>query len=243
VVTSAVEALASEGIGEIGLVERNRIRDLYLASAYPVVDRRPQLFAAAGNIAAGKTSLLRFLSSAGKLPAAHAVRHDPDAVMSEISGYRADTLVNPANAFERWEIPARKLADEIFTAAVERRCDVVYDRTCAFPETVQLFRNVKMNEHYHLNMYFVWAFLPECLQRAKQRAQSSRRFVPEKVIVERAEALRALFPKYLEIVDEMSIYENHDGKGPRLIATFQQGSGMQAVDAAALEAFRAEYKI
>ena len=239
----AVRNSDSSSTGEISSLEKTRIRELYLASAYPVAGRSPRLFATAGNIAAGKTSLLRFLSAAGKLPAAHAVRHDPDAVMSEISAYREDTLLQPEAAFRRWEIPARVLADEILVTAVQRRCDVVYDRTCALPDTVRMLQNLKHQEKYGITMYFVWASLSECLQRSKRRAVTSRRHVPEDVITERAQSLRELVPAYIELADEVLIYENHDGTGPRHIGSLRGNKRSEVHDDACLTQFAQEYRL
>lgn len=242
-VSLAAQNSDSSVLGEISSSEQIRIRELYLASAYPVTGRSPRLFATAGNIAAGKTSLLRFLSAAGKLPAAHAVRHDPDAVMSEIPAYREDTLLQPEAAFRRWEIPARILADEILASAVERRCDIVYDRTCALPDTVEMLQNLKRLEKYEISMYFVWASLPECLQRSKRRAHASRRHVPEEVIVERSESLRTLLPAYLRLADEFLVYENHDGCGPRHIGSLRHDKVCEAHDQSALQEFIRDYKL
>ncbi|MBN8547907.1 MAG: zeta toxin family protein [Deltaproteobacteria bacterium] len=239
----AVQNSDSSSLGEISSSEKARIRELYLASAYPVTGRSPRLFATAGNIAAGKTSLLRFLSAAGQLPAAHAVRHDPDAVMSEISAYRSDTLTQPAAAFRRWEIPARLLADEILVAAVERRCDVVYDRTCALPDTLEMLRELKQREHYEITMYFVWASVEECLERSKRRERTSRRHVPAEVISERAESLRKLFPAYVELADEVFVYENFDGSGPRHIGSLRGTTRSEVHDLEAFTRFVDEYKL
>lgn len=242
--TSAVSELTvSSSLGEIPAAERLRIRELYLASSYPVTDRQPCIFAAAGNVAAGKTSLLRFLSAAGELPAAHAVRHDPDAVMSEIQAYRSETLVDPSAAFQRWEVPARLLADEILTVAIERRCDIVYDRTCAFPETVNLLRQLRFEENYSIRMFFVWADLDECLIRAERRARTSRRVVPKAVIIQRAAALRSLAVAYAGIANEFRIFENHDGFEPKHIGTLENGMVSAIIDEPSLERFLSEHHI
>lgn len=239
--SSLVELTIESTLGEISSAEQARIEELYLASAYPVREREPRIVAAAGNIAAGKTSILRFLSANGELQGSQAVRHDPDAVMAELEGYRTDTLVNPLSAFRRWEVPARRLAENILIRAIERRCDIVYDRTCAFPETVALLKRLREACGYRITMYFVWASLDECIRRSKLRARVSRRHVPEEIIVQRAEALRSLLPQYAGVAHEFIVYENHDGSGPRLVAELKNGSVARCVDESAFANFCSEY--
>ena len=240
--SSVLELESVSNTGEISRADRLRIEQLYLASAYAVRDRAPQFVAAAGNIAAGKTSLLRFLAASGELSAANAVRHDPDAVMSEIPEYRAETLANPMAAFRRWEIPARKLAEEILERAVERRCDIVYDRTCAFSDTISFLKRLRLTG-YQIRVCFVWADLEECLRRAELRAKTSRRSVPEEIIVQRAEALRSLVPQYCALANTFDIFENHDGSGPRFIAGFNDGKIYRTDDEQALADFKGYFHL
>lgn len=241
--SSLAEELEGGVLGEISAVERERICSLYLASAFPVTGRSPRLFAAAGNVGAGKTSLLRFLSANGQLPGAHAVRHDPDSVMSELKGFREDTLKSPVLAFKRWELPARELADEIVSIGIQRRCDIVYDRTCAFPETLALMRQLRFQKGYFVSMFFVWAPLEQCLQRAERRAQNSRRFVPPAIIQQRADSLRELLHSYLDVVNELHVYQNNDGQDPQLVGTLRNGRVREVPSEEAFAQFLSEYNV
>lgn len=197
--------------------EKMEIFSLFLKA--PTVDAPPRtdtpvIYVIAGGIGAGKTSFRKNLLAKGRLPE-DAVLHDPDAVMQALPGYLkmlAETG-DKASAFATWEMPARFLAEEILSAAVWSKRDVIYERTCAIDTAADFLKHVK-KQGYRIEMHLVHSDLDTALARARRREEEEQRHTPPAVIRERYAALLRLWPQYRNIADRIALYDNTDTDTP-----------------------------
>jgi predicted ABC-type ATPase len=156
----------------------------------------PRIFVVAGAPAAGKTTFIQQQIQAGVLPA-DAFMHDCDAVMQGLKGYQDDLrLHGSAFAFSKWELLARDVAEEALFQAVERRQDIIYDRSCALMSSFTFIENVVKEKNYHLFFYYLEINIEIALQRASVREKETGRHTPAGVIEDRIKALQELLPQY-----------------------------------------------
>jgi len=197
--------------------EKMEIFSLFLKAPQDGTETRtdtPVIYVIAGGIGAGKTSFRKSLLAKGRLPE-DAVLHDPDAVMQALPGYlkMLDETGDTASAFATWEMPARFLAEEILSAAVWSKRDVIYERTCAIDTAPAFLKNVK-EQGYRIEMHLLHTDLDTALERARRREGVEGRHTPPSVIRERYTALLRLWPEYRALADRIALYDNTDADTP-----------------------------
>lgn len=180
----------------------------------------PFLYAIAGIPAAGKTSFRINAVAKGVLPA-HAFVHDCDAVMEAIPEYQQQLAQEgTAAAFRKWEITARELAEQQLQNPIQLKRDIIYDRSCALPESYTLIKNLVEQHGYRLIMHVLMINADEAKKRAIHREKQHGRHLPESLIVERLQYLRDLWPKYLQLATEAFILDNNNFQ-QRIIAEYK----------------------
>ncbi len=162
---------------------------------------RPVAIAMAGGVAAGKSTVLRWLFAQRRVPAG-AHLHDPDALMQRLPGFVREAAQDPRRAFATWERPARWVAEEALRRALELRADVCLDRGLLLPDSPALVQDLK-ERRYRLTIYHVACPLEVALARARRREQQTGRHVPEAVIMERHGRIAELLPTYIAAADEL----------------------------------------
>lgn len=177
----------------------------------------PQLLGIGGGPCSGKSFLYEHMSAEGKL-AAGAVVHDPDLVMQSIPEYREDASKDPIAAFEKWELPARQLANEILLQALLAGYHIIYMRSFAMTESLN-FVHAARTFGYGFDAHIVTCDLDVALTRAKERERQTKRHMPPETLIQRHQAVLALIPEIANMADNYFIYENScDGSPPELKA-------------------------
>lgn len=173
----------------------------------------PRLVGIGGGPCAGKNFLYAHMKSIGQLPTA-AVLHDPDLVMQAIPQYQEDATQDPSAAFKKWELPARRLANEILLAALYRRLDIIYIRSFALADSLQFVHVAKMFG-YQFDAHMIMCNIDVALARARMRENETKRHIPPEVLMQRHEAVLQLLADISDSADNYFLYKNNkDGQLP-----------------------------
>lgn len=180
----------------------------------------PFLYAIAGIPTAGKTTFRNTAIAKGVLPA-HAFVHDCDAVMASLPGYQQQLAQEgPAAAFNKWELTARELAEQQLQTPIELKRDIIYDRSCALPESYVLIKNLVEQHDYQLIMHLLVINVAEAKKRAIAREKQFGRHSPQAMLAERYQLLKDLWPEYLKLASEAFILDNNSFQ-QRVIAVYK----------------------
>lgn len=180
----------------------------------------PFLYAIAGIPTAGKTSFRVNAIAKGVLPP-HAFVHDCDDVMDSLPEYRQQLAQEgPAAAFNQWELAARQLAEQQLQAPIQLKRDIIYDRSCALPESYAFIKNLVEQHDYKLIMHLLVINVAEAKRRAIVREKQHGRHSPEQMLEERYHLLRDLWPEYLKLASEAFIIDNNTFE-QRVIAVYK----------------------
>jgi len=196
---------------DINTTEIKKHFDYFLGSVETNRDH-PVLYVISGGNGAGKSTLRALLFKENKLPK-NALHHDPDSVMLRLSGYQNDlgkppwNLQNLKNAFDKWEKPARILAERILQQSIKQKSHIIYERSCGMPDSLEFISSL-VNSGYQLNYYLVHTDTDISLDRAKKRSSKEGRFTPPEIIKKRTRQLQKLCPEYLKLSTTVQIYDN-----------------------------------
>jgi predicted ABC-type ATPase len=157
---------------------------------------QPLIFVVAGGPAAGKTTYIQKQLHAGVFPA-NAFIHDCDAVMESLPEYQDDLQrLGPVLAFTNWELPARELAEAALFAAVERKQNIIYDRSCALMSSFEFIKSLVNQKAYQLFFYYLEVDTEVAIKRAYTREKTTGRHIPTHVIEDRINAVQQFLPDY-----------------------------------------------
>jgi predicted ABC-type ATPase len=170
---------------------------------------RPTVYAMAGIPASGKSHFVQLARRDGRFPDSAFILN-PDLVMTALDEYQLDlTTQGPEVAFTTWELPAREITYELMQGAVDMRCDVIKDMSCAREENYRMLEQFKQ-QGYTIRMFHINVEPEVALQRLASRQAATGRHTPPALIHERHQALCGLLPRYRRLVDEFLAYDNND---------------------------------
>ena len=178
------------------LKELERVRITYLKNAINK-KRENLLINVSGIPGAGKTTYCKKILK--QFPYLNYVSFD--AIMESILYYQVDMKNDPQYAFIKWEIPARILGYEILIELLLKGLPILFEHSSANFQHVELFKYIKENLGYKIEMHFVPIALKDALIRVKKREQLTKRYTPEEMIVDRKFFLQKNLSYYKDVVD------------------------------------------
>jgi predicted ABC-type ATPase len=182
----------------------------FLLGAQGRKQKPPKLIGFAGGPGSGKSFLYEEMKAKGQLPV-DAVIHDPDLVMEAIPQYMEEALRDPMEAFKKWELPARQLANDILMKALLAGYNIIYIRTFALSDSLNFVRAAK-TLGYQFELHLVTCDLEVALSRAKEREKQTKRHIPPEILAQRHQAVLNLIPNIIMAADRYFIYENNVNK-------------------------------
>lgn len=168
----------------------------------------PQLIAIGGGPGVGKSYFYEYLKAQTSFPKTH-VLHDPDLIMQAIPDYQRDYCVDPIQAFQQWELPARHMSHTLLLDAVMQRQTIVYLRSLALTDSLLLLNYLK-NIGYEIIIHLLTCAMPTALRRIGERQASIHRHLPNELIVQRHNAVMAHIPSLQRIADRYCQYDNSE---------------------------------
>ena len=158
---------------------------------------RPTIFVMAGIPGAGKTTFVNKMLAEGVFPN-NAFILSPDRVMEALPTYQKDFVeLGAEEAFQRWELPARKLAYDFYDMAVANGMDIIQDMGGARWEIYEMLKGLKEQHGYRLQMYWLNTPIEVALARIAQRP----RYTSARMVWERYNVLQSLKSLYLRLCD------------------------------------------
>lgn len=124
-----------------------------------------------------------------------------DKIMEDISFYQIDAKKDFKKAFLKWELPCRVLGYEVLTHCIKAKCPVLFEHSSANKMHVELFKYIKNQCGYKIEMCFIPISIEDAYSRIKKREIETNRHTPIELIIKRNEALENLIPQYKKIVD------------------------------------------
>jgi len=165
---------------------------------------QPFLIAVGGSPGAGKTT---FRKTFLKMENVHL--HDMDEVMVLLPEYQKDLMaIGAKKAFEKWWPQAREMAQLLVHYAIESEYSIIYDRTCgAEGSYFDLLKAKKRG--YHIHLIGLYVDQEKAKERVLKREQEEGRAMTEAILNEYRARFSALWPYYLKLVDEVSLYQTN----------------------------------
>ncbi len=178
---------------------------------------KPILIALGGSPGSGKTTFRKTC-----LDTKNFHIHDMDEVMVLLPGYQKDQkTLGSKKAFENWWPCAREMAELLVQYAIQSRYCIIYDRTCgAEGSYFDLFHAKEQGYRISLIGFYVDQNIAKT--RIFKREQEEGRAMTEMILMEYRSRFSALWPYYLQFVDEAILYQT-DLETPHLLFSSKDG--------------------
>jgi len=154
---------------------------------------------------------------------------DPDGIKKELPEYNKMLETKNFKAASKVHEESSKLSKDIIKNAVSKKYDAVVDAVGdgsyqSVVDKVQMQRDAGKNVIAH----YVTTEVKTSLDRAKERAIKSGRYVPPKYIKEMHKEISTIFPKLAKnnIFNELHLYDNN-GTTPKLI--YSKANGKETI--------------
>ena len=168
---------------------------------------QPQLIAIGGGPGAGKSFFYEYLNQYAQLPDGY-ILHDPDALLQSIPEYHEDYNQDPIGAFQRWELLARRMSHELLLEALVNGHSVVYVRTLAYADSLDLIDYCKRVLGYKVTIHLLTCPVDLAIQRAIARQDALNRHLSSELIIQRHKTVTAHLPRLRKMADHYFQYDN-----------------------------------
>lgn len=131
-----------------------------------------------------------------------------DDIMENIEAYKQDRLkFGNAEAFSRWELPARVIGYELLCRAVKAHKNIFFDNGASSNAHLHLMKNIK-SFGYGSEMYYISCSLETAIERAARREKEINRHIPVETIRQRYQKTLANVKEYQKIVDKFYHFDS-----------------------------------
>jgi len=130
---------------------------------------------------------------------------DFDLVMGATKEYQKDLKVlGSAEAFKRWQIPARIAGYELLKRAIEEKKNIFFDHGGTPVCHRELLKNIKAFG-YQTKMIYLPCSVDVALKRVAARELLTKRHTPSQIVIERDLLIKQNLTTYQSLVDEFEI--------------------------------------
>jgi predicted ABC-type ATPase len=172
-----------------------------------VSEAEPRLIVIGGGLGCGKNTLLFLKQQDKSLPTSYII-HEPDKVMARLPEFQLQSMLDPHEAFARWEPFARNIANELTHFAFRNRSHHVYVRSLSLIDSLETLYKAKHEWGYFLEIHIVQCSLSKAMERIKLREQVQSRHIVPNIIESRYEQLQQNLPYIQKLADQFEIWDN-----------------------------------
>lgn len=206
VLMPSINELVTADYKSIKSAESERLINQALSGLYPV--KHPELKQISGIPGAGKSTYC-----ATYLPKNYAMISF-DAIMLKLKGYQnALKASGAAYAYAQYEMPARIIGYELLKRAVMLRLNIMLEHSGVNEAHIELFQNLA-KRGYKTSVDCVVCKTDIALSRTKERAAKINRYVPESVVLGRADKLREYMTRYQKIASTVIFVDGENNFAP-----------------------------
>lgn len=146
-----------------------------------------------------------------------------DSLMMNIKSYQTDCqCLGLAEAFSKWEMPARVIGYELIRRLIAQKVSFVLEHSGVNPAHVKLI-NVLKKQGYQTQMQFLECDLSEACRRVEEREKKISRHTPKSLIEQRAKASKDYLEQYKKITDDVFVWNLTNVEDWKCLEHWSQG--------------------
>lgn len=133
-----------------------------------------------------------------------------DKIMISLCGYQKDLLLQGVvYAYKKYEMTARIIGYELLRRAINLRLNIMFEHSGTNQAHLELFAALK-KLNYITSVECIVCQIPLALKRVEERAKTINRYVPEKLILERAQDLKSYMSAYEKLAAKVTFLDGAD---------------------------------
>ena len=137
-----------------------------------------------------------------------------DDIMIKLKGYQnALKASGAAYAYAQYEMPARIIGYELLQRAIMLRLNIMFEHSGVNEAHIELFKNLAQRG-YKTSVECIICKEDKAIERAKERAIKINRYVPEKIILERANKIKDYMTRYQKIASSVAFFDGENNFSP-----------------------------
>lgn len=130
-----------------------------------------------------------------------------DKIMLMLEGYQKTLAEEGAVvAFGKYEMEARIIGYEVLRRAINKKLNILFEHSGTNAAHLELFKNLP-KRGYKMRINAIVCDTGVAINRAQKRAQEINRYVPEKLILERAEKFKDYMSAYQKMATPVSFLD------------------------------------
>ncbi len=130
-----------------------------------------------------------------------------DKIMTSMQSYQKDLAqFGQVVAFQKYEMPARIIGYELLRRAMNMKLNIMFEHSGTNPAHLELFKNIH-KKGYQTAVDFIVCDTALAIRRAEERAQKINRYIPEKLILERAAGFKQYVSAYQKLTKSITFYD------------------------------------
>jgi len=130
-----------------------------------------------------------------------------DKIMVSLSGYQQALKEKGAvYAYEKYEMPARIIGYELLRRAISKKYNIMFEHSGANQAHLELFKNLP-KKGYKTAVNFIVCDTGLAIERTKKRAKEINRYVPENLVIERANRMKNYVSAYQKLAMQTAYFD------------------------------------
>ena len=196
----SIDELITQGYNDIKTSETENI----IANAMKGIttSKEPLLWQVSGIPGAGKSTYCDLYKKPNFLYVSF------DKIMQQLSGYQQELSCNgTTSAYKKYEMQARVIGYELLMRGVSSKLNIMLEHSGTNTAHLELFKNIK-SLGYKTAVSFIVCDINTAISRAKNREKIEKRYVPEELILKRADAFNLYAQKYYQLTTNVKVYDS-----------------------------------
>lgn len=199
VLMPSINELVNADYASVKSAETERLINKSLSGLIP--SSAPELLQVSGIPGAGKSTYC----------AAHIKKNylflSFDRIMTALKGYQQELKQNGSvAAFQKYEMPARIIGYELLRRALNKKINIMFEHSGTNKAHLELFHNIRQ-KGYKTAVDFIVCDTTTAVKRARIRAEETKRYVPETLILERAAKFTQYINAYKKETKNISLFD------------------------------------